>query len=112
MKKNFYSELNDIIKKSEYVIFGAGINKEDHIKRYGKTARDPYALSLSFIFERLIYFLDKTDKNGEIQIIAESRGKKEDETLISYARSIVDRGTYHVTRDRMISKIKKFNFVK
>ena len=110
IKKEFYENLNLIISKADYKIIASGINKEKHIKKYGKSAKDPYALSLSFIFERLIFCLDDFDQNGTVHIIAESRGNKEDQMLLSHARSVVDRGTYHVNRERMVKKIKKFSF--
>lgn len=110
VKKEFYLELNEIMKSVKYIIIASGIHKEKHIIKYGKSAKDPYALSLSFVLERLIFYLDDIDKSGKIHIVAESRGKKEDAMLISQARSIVDRGTYHVSRERMLSRIKKFNF--
>jgi len=87
-----------------------GINKEEYIKRYGKSARDPYSLSLSFIIERLIFYMDELDKSAEVEIKAERRGKKEDQKLLSQFNSTLDLGTYYISSNRLKRKIKKFEF--
>lgn len=110
IKRQFYEDWNKIIGTANFVIIGAGIHKERHIKRYGKGARDPYSLSLSFIIERLIFCLDKSDTTAAVEIKAEKRGKKDDETLISYYNSVSDRGTYYVSRERLREKIMSFGF--
>ena len=110
IKADFYNHLNVILTENEYVIIGSGVNKEEHIKKYGKGAKDPYALALSFVVERLIFCLDKTDKNASVEISAEERGKKEDHMLLSHFNSTMDRGTYYVSSERLKKKIVKFGF--
>jgi len=110
LKGKFYKNLNSIIKNSKFKIIGVGINKEEYIKRYGKSARDPYSLSLSFIIERLIFCMDELDKSAEIEIKAERRGKKEDQKLLSQFNSTLDLGTYYISSNILKRKIKKFEF--
>lgn len=110
LKAKFYEDMNLIIKNSKFKIIGVGINKEEYIKRYGKSAKDPYALSLSFIIERLIFYLDELNKEAEVEIIAEKRGAKEDKKLLSQFNSTLDLGTYYISSDRLKKKIKKFEF--
>ena len=74
VKGAFYKDLNDVLGSSDYTIIGVGINKEEHIKKYGKQAHDPYSLSLSFIIERMIFYLAKW---SPIDIKAEVRGRKD-----------------------------------
>ena len=62
LKEAFYKDLNAVLSGCDYTIIGVGINKEEHIKKYGKQAHDPYSLSLSFVIERTIFFLDSVDK--------------------------------------------------
>jgi len=81
LKKSFYKDLNEIISAASFIIIGSGVNKEELIKTYGKAANDPYALSLSFIFERLIFCLDKMDQDAKVNVKVEKRGKKEDNLL-------------------------------
>ncbi|MBU1999003.1 MAG: DUF3800 domain-containing protein, partial [Candidatus Omnitrophica bacterium] len=110
LKESFYQDLNSIIRETSYKIIAAAINKEEHIKKYGKGAADPYRLSLSFIIERLIFCLDELDKQAIVEIRSEQRGAKEDTMLIAHFNSILDRGTYYITQERLKEKIDSFKF--
>src|SRR4030043_510313 len=101
LKARFYKDLNSIIEKAAFRIIGAGINKEDHVKRYGLGTKDPYALSLSFIIERLIFCLDTLNAEATVEIVIEERGKKEDRLLLSHFNSTMDKGTYYVSSERL-----------
>jgi hypothetical protein len=89
---------------------GSGVNKEELIKTYGKAANDPYTLSLSFIIERLIFCLDQMDKDARVNIKVEKRGKNEDNLLLAHYNSILDKGTYFVSRDRLHNAILSLKF--
>ena len=110
LKEQFYKDLNLILTESDYCLLGSGIDKKKLIKKYGKGARDPYALSLSFIIERLIFYLDASDRNAQVKILAEERGKKEDKMLLSHFNSIIDQGTFYVSPDRLKQKVSRFSF--
>lgn len=110
LKADFYKDLNLILQEGEYLIIGAGINKEEHIKKYGKSASDPYSLALSFIIERLIFCLDKIGPISTVNILVEERGRKEDDLLLSHFNSTKDMGTYYVSSERLKKKITKFGF--
>jgi hypothetical protein len=110
IKKHFYEDWNRIITDAQFVIIGSGIHKGKHIKKYGKGAKDPYSLSLSFVIERLIFCLDKNNKTATAEIKAEKRGKKDDEGLLSYYHSISDRGTFYVSRERLKERITSLGF--
>ncbi len=108
VKKNFYERLNKIITEAEFTIIGSGVNKEEHIKKYGKGASDPYALSLSFIMERLIFCLDKKGMSTAVDIKIEKRGRVEDQQLLNQYNKILDKGTYYVSSERLKNKITDF----
>lgn len=110
IKADFYKDLNLILENEDYIIIGSGIDKNEHIKKYGKGAKDPYSLALSFVIERLIFCLDKTDRNSIIEILVEKRGNKEDLMLLSHFNSTMDRGTYYVSSERLKRKFVKFGF--
>lgn len=110
IKEKFYAEINKILSESNYHLIGAAIDKKKHIMRYGKTASDPYCLSLSFILERLIFFLDSMETNSKTNILVEKRGKKEDQQLLSHFNSIKDQGTYYVSPARFNNRIGHFSF--
>ncbi len=110
LKKRFYSELNEILSGAIFKIIAAVINKEKHIKKYGKNAGNPYELALSFIIERLLFCVNSLDKNAKIEIKLEKRGKREDGLLISHYNSIKDMGTYYVNNNEIKEKIEDFKF--
>jgi len=109
LKKNFYNDLNLILRSSNFITFGSAVKKEEHIKKYGKTAKDPYALCLSFVLERMIFCLD-LHKNSIVKIIIEKRGKKEDLQLLAQYNAILDLGTYYVKSNRLKKKIQSIDF--
>ncbi len=96
LKEKFYTELNSIMTKINFKVISVIINKEEHIKTYGKLAEEPYELALTFMLERAIFATDNKT-NEEINIIIESRGAKEDEQLAKRYSQIYDRGTYFVS---------------
>lgn len=110
IKKKFYENLSQILSDSKFTIIGSGVNKEDHIRKYGKSAKDPYNLSLSFVIERLVFCLDALNPNCTVDIKIEKRGRKEDQQLLDQYNIIIDRGTYFVQPDRIKNKIDKFEF--
>ena len=108
VKKKFYEQLDKIISEANFTIIGSGVNKEDHIKKYGKGAKDPYALSLSFIIERLIFCSDEKRANTTVDIKIEKRGKTEDQQLLNQYNKILDKGTYYVSSERSKNRISNF----
>jgi hypothetical protein len=110
IKARFYTDMNLILGNGAYIIIGGGINKEEHVKRYGRGAKDPYALSLSFIIERLVFCLDKLDSLSRVEIMVEERGRKEDRMLLAHFNATLDKGTYFVSSERLKKKIVKFDF--
>ena len=109
--KYFNSEnviLHSILKKSNFISFGSAVKKDEHIKKYGKTAKDPYALCLSFVLERMIFCLDDI-KDSTVEIIIEKRGKREDAQLLVQYNTILDLGTYFIKPYRLKKKITSFD---
>jgi hypothetical protein len=110
LKKRFYEEINRIMSEAKFIIIGAGVDKKRHIQKYGKSASDPYSISLSFIMERLIFCLDK-NPSSVVDIKIEKRGRKEDTQLLEHYNRIRDTGTYYVDADRIKNRISNFDFV-
>jgi len=108
VKENFYKDLNAILNSTKFRIIGSAINKEEHIKQYGKSAVDPYDISLVFVMERLIH-ITKND-SVDVSICIEKRGKKEDSMLPQQYNRIVDRGTWYVDSGVFKEKITEFKF--
>ena len=88
----------------------AWIKKIDYIKKYWKLADNPYQVSLSFILERMIFFLDAKWIDTNVEIIVEKRWRNEDKDLLEYYNKIKDWGTWYVKNERFKQKIEKFDF--
>ena len=96
VKKHFLESVNAILGDDIYIIICCAILKEPYIRQYGKL-NDVYGLSLSYIMERVVFYLDSVGKdNIELRTVIERRGKKEDKSLLNYYNQLLDRGTYWV----------------
>ena len=115
IKKQFYESVNSILSENDYTIVCCSVLKEPYIRRYGKLS-DVYAISLSFIIERTVFLLDAIQKKVatplEMLVIAEQRGKKEDNGLLDYYNELMNKGTYFVNKKRLKSYFKSFEFRK
>ena len=109
VKKHFLESVNAILGDDIYIIICCAILKEPYIRQYGKL-NDVYGLSLSYIMERVVFYLDSVGKdNIELRTVIERRGKKEDTSLLNYYNQLLDRGTYWVNGDRMRRYFKRFD---
>ncbi len=111
IKKFFYEDVDAVMSQTDYTIVACSIMKEKYIRKYGRLNDDVYGLSLSFIMERAVYYLDKTnDPDAHLQVVVEKRGKREDASLLSYYNEVFDRGTYFVNSGRFRKYFKGFEF--
>lgn len=70
------------------------IRKDEYIRRFGRLSDDVYEISLSFIVERAVFFLDGVRAmNKELEIIIEKRGAREDKKLQEHFQRLLARGT-------------------
>ena len=100
VKKRFFQGVNDILGDNGYVVVCCSILKEPYIRQYGKL-NDVYGLSLSYIMERVVFYLDSLGLTDiELCTIIEKRGKKEDASLLNYYNQLLDTGTYWVDSHR------------
>lgn len=101
-KKWFYDNLNLAINNCNYTIIASAIQKENYINQFGRLSNDVYELALSFVIERAIFYLDDMlNKEKELQIIIEKRGKKEDKQLDEHFQRLMSRGTGYVSAVRL-----------
>ncbi|TKC00287.1 DUF3800 domain-containing protein [Pedobacter cryophilus] len=102
LKQQFYHQLNQSIINQNYTVIASAIGKEKYIKQYGKLSNDVYELSLSFIIERAVFYLDEQpDPNKELEIVIEKRGPKEDKKLGEHFQRLIARGTGYVSPERL-----------
>jgi len=98
-RQPFYERINKLMSESEYKLIASVIRKQLHKERYGMWAENPYDLALKFALERLLPLLEGSGQD-EVDIVAEARGKREDNELkLSFLR-IVNYGTEYNPADR------------
>lgn len=100
---SFLFDISEMIKDIKFGTVCSVIDKEAHIKQYGKLADDPYNISLSFIVERFIFAVENTVRG--IKIFAENRGGREDNKLIENWVKLYNRGTGYISTDEVKAKI-------
>lgn len=110
IKRKFYTTLNQIITEQKFTVIAAGVRKIKYNERYGKIGEDVYQVSLSYIIERLVFFMDDIPGPKHVNIYIEKRGKREDSILAAHLQKIRDRGTYYVNSARLKALIKGFKF--
>jgi hypothetical protein len=111
VKKSFYHALNQIIIDTNFSVIAAAIEKVKHLKKYGYLADNVYKISLSFIIERAIFWLDaQPGTNKRLYIIIEKRGKNEDNELRSHFQKLTQVGTYYVSANRLASYNTSIHF--
>ena len=113
LRIKFFEGIEAILKQHDaYIIEGCTILKELLNKFCVRgEENDVYGLSLSYLIERSIFYVDNSDEDcPEISIVVERRGKKEDNKLLNYYNGLRNRGTKWVTTERLRSRISDFNF--
>jgi hypothetical protein len=102
IKARFYAMLDNVIRNSAYNIIASALKKEKYIKLYGRLSDDVYEISLSFIIERAIFYLDGLkEENCSLDIVIEKRGKKEDKKLEEHFQRLMARGTGYISPERL-----------
>ncbi len=96
LARSFDSALLSLVALSEFVLVGICIDKLALRNQYTRPF-DPYGLALGFILERYCGWLAFQKAKGDV--MAESRGRKEDQLLEAAYRRIWSSGTsYHAPR--------------
>jgi hypothetical protein len=109
-REAFLEDLTTLMRDLDYRWITAVIRKQGHRDKYGMAARNPYDLALTFCLERLLPLLE-AEKQGEVRVIAEARGKKEDKELeLTFLRTVTH-GTYYVSAERFRAIDFKLTFL-
>jgi len=109
-REEFYNRLNRIMSEAEYSLIVTVIRKQEHREKYGIHADNPYDLAMMFSLERLLPLLEERKQN-KFFLVAESRGKKEDDDLMLSFLRIVNDGTNYVNATRFKKIDFKLKFV-
>ena len=98
---NFNRALLDLLRRLEITVVTVVIDKFEHGQRYGQWASHPYHYCMEVLVERFCLFLEPLAAVGDV--MAESRGGKEDLALKAAFRLLYLRGTHFVPARRVTS---------
>ena len=90
----FNDELLDLLRKLDYTVITTVIDKLEHQRRYAIWRYDPYHYCLSVLVERYVLWLERHEAIGDV--MAESRGGKEDRRLKDSFARLYEEGTDYV----------------
>ncbi|MDY6857696.1 MAG: DUF3800 domain-containing protein [Thermodesulfobacteriota bacterium] len=98
IKKQFDKELLSLLKKWEYSVITVCLDKKIHKDTYKVWRYDPYHYCLALLLERYTFFLEQKQKQGDV--MAESRGGKEDKRLKASFLKLWNEGTQFISQER------------
>lgn len=96
IRPKFMEELSAILARLPFTLFISAIRKQLYLEQRGGDAANPYDLALEYTMEGLLHFLNSHGEN-QLPIIAEARGKREDNMLELVFYRIMTHGTANVS---------------
>lgn len=94
IEQAFNRELLDLLQQLEFTVVTAVIDKAEHQQRYQVWRFDPYHYCLTVLVERFVLWLKRHHAVGDV--MAESRGGKEDRRLKDSFERVYERGSDYV----------------
>jgi len=94
----FDAELLALLESLDYQVVSVLIDKLEHKKRYQVWRFDPYHYCMTVLVERFALSLSRRKRKGDV--MAESRGGREDRRLKASFERIATEGTEHLSADR------------
>jgi hypothetical protein len=88
-RERFITALTELMDELPYTVIAVAVRKDEHKKRYGAAATDPYHLAMEFILERYYAFLG--GRRGAL--IAECRNEALDRRLSAVYEQFASFGT-------------------
>lgn len=93
----FDDDLIGVIQAAQFRLIAVVIDKVEHGKKKYRRLKHPYHYCMQAILERYCGWLRLTGNRGDV--MAESRGAKEDRALKEAYEAVYNRGTYYLLRD-------------
>lgn len=110
-RKKFYKDLDFFLLKCKIEIIATVILKEK-LKFLYSSPDNPYNISMMFLMERFLYYLEEINDQGYISV--EARDSKSNKDLFEEYSKILANGsgsTYFIEAKRFQSCIKKIEFI-
>lgn len=91
-RAKFDDGLLEVIKAAEFRVVAVVIDKRELRRAYGEAAAHPYHLGLGFLLQRFAGYLNHINRVGDV--LAESRGGREDRLLKESYSRVFERGVW------------------
>lgn len=91
-RSKFDDDLLEVIKSAEFKVIAVVIDKQELRRAYGEAAAHPYHLGLGFLLQRFAGYLNHINRVGDV--LAESRGGREDRLLKESYSRVFERGVW------------------
>ena len=102
-ESEFNLELLRLLRQLEYTVITTVIDKLEHQQRYRAWRFDPYHYCLHVILERYVMWLQRKNATGDV--MAESRGRKEDVRLMESFEKVYQDGTEFVEAGQFVATL-------
>lgn len=99
VRPRFMDDLSGMMERLPFTLFISAIHKGQHHQQRGDNAENPYELALTFTLESLVQFLEAAGET-HLPVVAEARGKREDNSLEQVFYRLMARGTESVAQER------------
>lgn len=104
VRSRFYQKLNTLMARWEYAVIACVVRKEEHLRRYGVGALDPYLLSLGVVLEGFLFEVGEE----EGAVVLERRGYPLDRQLELAWENLKVQGTEHLRGAELARRVTSF----
>lgn len=94
VRAQFLTEITGMMAALPFTLFITAIQKNGYATRYGDGAKNPYDVALEYSFERVLHFMEAQGE-ANLPVIAEARGRQEDDALRASFYRLMTKGTYY-----------------
>ncbi len=98
-REPFLNSISNLIGNLNFRLVVSVIKKEKLVKLYSKPF-NPYELALKFNLERIVAILNQA-KQAKVRLVAESRGKNEDDALKLSLYEMIREGTERISKEEL-----------
>jgi hypothetical protein len=103
IRNQFDNELLKMVSSWEYTVISVCLDKKKHKDTYGTWRYDPYHYCLAVLLERFVLMLSRMECNGDV--MAESRGGKEDMRLKASFHKLWEEGTGYIDSEQFKGRL-------
>lgn len=103
VRNRFNKNLLELLECWQYTVITVLIDKLEHKQKYSSWQFDPYHYGLMIMIERYVLFLEENEAIGDV--MAESRGGKDDRRLKDSFERLIQRGTEYIDSQRFLKSL-------